>query len=148
MLHYVYSKPSKPAIRTTVGHRYNIVQSLQWSHNGWDGVSNHQPHDCLLNRLIRRRSKKTSQLRVTGLCAGNSPVTGEFPSQMVSNAENVFIDDVIMTTPRCIIHSSDKNIKLEHRSKFDLEMTKPLPEPRLTYHQCGGICKMSLKNML
>ena len=23
---------------------------LQWRHNGHDGVSNHQPHDCLLNR--------------------------------------------------------------------------------------------------
>ena len=29
--------------------------------------------------LFRCRSKKTSKLRVTGLCAGNSPVTGEFP---------------------------------------------------------------------
>ena len=38
-----------------------------------------------------RRSKKTSKLRVTGLCAGNSPVTGEFPAQMASNVENVFI---------------------------------------------------------
>ena len=47
---------------------------LQWSHNGRDGVSNHQPHDCLLNRLFRRRSKKTSKLRVTGLCVGKSPV--------------------------------------------------------------------------
>ena len=33
--------------------------------------------------------KKTSKLRVTGLCWGNSPVTGEFPAQMASNAENV-----------------------------------------------------------
>ena len=56
-----------------------------------DSVSNHQPYDCLLNRLFRRRSKKTSKLRVTGLCAGNSPVTGEFPAQMASNAENVSI---------------------------------------------------------
>ena len=47
---------------------------LQWSHNGRDGVSNQQPHDCLLNRLFRRRSKKISKLRVTGLCVGNSPV--------------------------------------------------------------------------
>ena len=39
----------------------------------------------------RRRSKKTLQLRVAGLCAGNSPVTGEFPAQMASNAENVSI---------------------------------------------------------
>ena len=53
--------------------------SLQWRHNGQDSVSNHQPHECLLNRIFRRRSKKTSKLRVTGLCVGNSSVTGEFP---------------------------------------------------------------------
>ena len=35
--------------------------------------------------------KKKSKLRVTGLCAGNSPVTGEFPAQMASNAEDVSI---------------------------------------------------------
>ena len=35
--------------------------------------------------------KKTSKLRVTGLCAGNSPGTGEFPAQMASNAENISI---------------------------------------------------------
>ena len=65
--------------------------SLQWRHNGHDSVSNHQLPECLLSRLIRRRSKKTSKLRVTGLCAGNSPETGEFPAQRASNAENVSI---------------------------------------------------------
>ena len=35
------------------------------------------------------RSKKTPKFRVTGLCVGKSPVTGEFPAQMASNAENV-----------------------------------------------------------
>ena len=69
----------------------DIKISLQWRHNGRDGVSNHQPHHCLLNRLFRRRSKKISKLRVTGLCAGNSPVTGEFSAQRVRNAENVSI---------------------------------------------------------
>ena len=34
---------------------------------------------------------KTSKLRVTSLCAGNSPVTGEFPAQMASNVENLSI---------------------------------------------------------
>ena len=65
--------------------------ALQWRHNGHDGVSNHQPCQCLLTRLFRYRSKKTSKLRVTGLGAGNSPVTDEFPAQMPSNAENVSI---------------------------------------------------------
>ena len=36
-------------------------------------------------------SKKKSKLRVTGLCEGNSLVTGEFPSQRATNAENVSI---------------------------------------------------------
>ena len=65
--------------------------ALLWRHNGLDGVSNHQPHDYLLNRLFRCRSKKTSKLHVTGLCAGNSSVTGEFPVQRPSNAENISI---------------------------------------------------------
>ena len=65
--------------------------SLQWRHNGQDGFSNHQPHDCLLNRLSRCRSKKTSKLCVTGLCEGNSLVTGEFPAQVASKPENVSI---------------------------------------------------------
>ena len=52
--------------------------ALQWRHNGHDGISNHQPHDCLFNCLFRRRSKKKSKLRVTGLCVGNSLGTSEF----------------------------------------------------------------------
>ena len=35
--------------------------------------------------------RKISKLRVTGLCAGNSPVTCEFPAQKASEAENVSI---------------------------------------------------------
>ena len=35
--------------------------------------------------------RKHQKLRVIGLCAGNSPETGEFPAQMASNAENVSI---------------------------------------------------------
>ena len=65
--------------------------SLQWRHNGRDGVSNHRRFDCLLNRLFRRISKKRSKFRITGLCEGNSPVTSEFPSQRASNAGNVSI---------------------------------------------------------
>ena len=63
-------------------------KSLQWRHNDRDGVSNHQPQGCLLNRLFRHRWKKTSKLRVTGRCEGNSPVT----AQRASNAENVSIE--------------------------------------------------------
>ena len=64
---------------------------LQWRHNERNGISTHQPHDCLLNLLFRRRSKKTSKFHITGLCEGNSPVTGEFPTQRASNVENASI---------------------------------------------------------
>ena len=65
--------------------------ALQRRHNERDRVWNLQPHDCLLNCLFRSRSKKTFMVRVTGLCEGNSPVTGEFPAQSASNAERVSI---------------------------------------------------------
>ena len=67
------------------------VQALHWRHNDHDGVSNHQPYGCLLNRLFGRRSKKTSKLRVTGLCVGNSPVPVNSHTKRASNAENVSI---------------------------------------------------------
>ena len=65
--------------------------TLHWCHNERDGISNHQPQDCLVNHLFWCRSKKTSKLRVTGLCVGNSLGTSEFPAQMASNTEIVSI---------------------------------------------------------
>ena len=41
--------------------------TLRWRHNERDGVSNRRRLDCVLSRLFRRRSKKTSNLRVTGI---------------------------------------------------------------------------------
>ena len=67
-----------------------------WRHNEGDGISNHRRLDCLLNRLFRRRSEKTSKLRVTCLREGNSPVTGEFPAQGPVRPKMLAFDDVIM----------------------------------------------------
>ena len=53
--------------------------SLQWCHNEPDGVSKYRCLNCLLNRLFKRRSKKTSKFCFTGLC------------KRASNAENVSI---------------------------------------------------------
>ena len=44
----------------------------------------------------RRRSKKTSKLRVTSLCEENSPVTGEFPHKEPVTRKMFPFDDVIM----------------------------------------------------
>ena len=70
--------------------------TLHWRHNGRDSVSNHQPHDCLLNRLFRRRSKKNetsaSLAFVWGIHRGpvNSPHKWPVTRKMFP------FDDVIM----------------------------------------------------
>ena len=66
------------------------MATLQWRHNEPNGVSNHQRIDCLLNRLFRRRSKKTTKLCVTGRYEGNSPHEGPVTRKMFP------FDDVIM----------------------------------------------------
>ena len=66
------------------------MHPLQWRHMGTIASQITSSRLCT-HCLFRRRSKKTSKLRVTGLCEGNSPVTGDFPAQMASNAENVSI---------------------------------------------------------
>ena len=56
-----------------------MAQPLKWCHNERDCVKNHGRLDSLLNFLFRRWSKKPQKVRVTGICEGNSSVTGEFP---------------------------------------------------------------------
>ena len=72
--------------------------TLHRRHNDHDGVSSHQPHGCLLNRLFRRRSKETSKLLVTGLCAGNSPGPVNSPHKRPVTRKMFPFDDVIMIT--------------------------------------------------
>ena len=69
---------------------------LWWRHNDQDSVSNHQPDECLLNRLFRRTSRKTSKLRVTGLCVGNSPGPVNSPHKGPVTRKMFPFDDVIM----------------------------------------------------
>ena len=88
---YIHPGPVMEGLNCIVFFFRIILMSLQWRHNEHDGDSNQPRLDCLHNRLFRRRSKKTSKLCVTGLCEGNSPVTGEFPAQRTSNTENVYI---------------------------------------------------------
>ena len=75
---------------------YGLKVSLHWRHYDHDGVANHQPHGCLLNRLFRRRSKKTSKRRVTGLCVGNSPGAVNSPRKGPVTRKMFPFDDVIM----------------------------------------------------
>ena len=106
--------------------------TLHLRHNDHDGVSSHQPQSYLLNRWLRRQSKKTSKLRATGLCVGNLPGTGEFPALMASNAENVSIwwrHDFLTPTHRYIytklIHTKyhewilRSSVEIDHRNRFE-----------------------------
>ena len=76
--------------------KLNAGLALQWRHNGHDSVSNHQPHACLLNRLFRRRSKKTPKLRVTGFARGiyRGPVNS--PHKWPVTRKMFPFDDVII----------------------------------------------------
>ena len=69
---------------------------LQWRHNGLDGIANHPRFDCVLNRLITRRSKKASKLRINDLCEGNSPVTDDSPHKEQITRKIFPFDGVIM----------------------------------------------------
>ena len=94
---WIVSKRQFTYLKSTVYLRIfeNMVAPIFWwlqlRHNERDGVSNHRRLNGLLKRLFRRRSTKTSKLRVIGLWEWNSPVTGNFPSQRASNAESVSI---------------------------------------------------------
>ena len=80
----------------TISMNLAFLRPLRWRHNDQDGVSNHQPHGCLLNRLVRRISNKTSKLRVTGLCVGNSPGPVNSPHKGPVTRKMFPFDDVIM----------------------------------------------------
>ena len=74
----------------------SITVTSQWG----DCVLNHQPPDCLLNRRFGRRSKKISELRVTGHCAGNSPLSVNSPHKGSVTRKMFVFDDVIMLVKR------------------------------------------------
>ena len=87
--------------------------ALQWRHNKRDSVSNHRHLDCLLSRLFRHRSKKSSKLHVTGLCERNhrwpmdsphiGPVTrNTFPFDDVIMVQNVNLKGSPKNRPICL----------------------------------------------
>ena len=120
----------------------SVVGSLHWRHNGRDCVSNHQPHDCLLNRLFRRRSKNTSKLGVTGFCAGNSPVTGEFPAQRpVTRSFDVFFDCAWING---WVNNREAGDLRRHRAHYDVTVMSW----DMTYVLSKMLDRKSYRNML
>ena len=86
-----------PQVRFTVTAMVCADFSLQWRHNEHDGVSNHQHHHCLLNRLFKAQIKENTKApRQWPLCEEihrcpvNSPHKGPVTRKMFP------FDDVIM----------------------------------------------------
>ena len=77
-------------------HTCEALRTLQWRHNGRDGVSNHQPHDCLFNRYSRAYQRKHQSSASLAFVWGihrwpvNSPHKGPVTRKMFP------FDDVIM----------------------------------------------------
>ena len=62
----------------------------------------------LLNYLLWLTSAKHQSSALLALCEGNSPVTGEFPTQTVSNAEKAFIwwrhHEMVQVKSECFLY--------------------------------------------
>ena len=87
------------------------ITPFQWRHNKRYGVLIHQPHDCLLNRLFRRRSKKTSMPRVPGFGEENSPAS---PPHKWPVTQKIFpFHDIIMV-------KWSLDISFQHRDFFNI----------------------------
>ena len=78
-----FTVPYRQAFATTLGLCGSLGNSslpLQWRHNGRDGVWNHQPHNCLPNRLfcfqracvIKRSCFKRNLMSVCTLTQSNA----------------------------------------------------------------------------
>ena len=83
-----------------------LYDTLQWRHNGCDMVSNHQPHDCLLNREFRRikaHQSSASLAFVRGIHRGpmNSPHKWPVTRKMFP------FDDDIMRTAMILLPHTD-----------------------------------------
>ena len=125
-------------------------QPLQWHHYGRDSISNHQPHHCLLNRLFRRISKKSSKLRATGLCVGNSPGPVNSPHKWPVMRKMFPFDDVIMEDFRkkptgCDCHNAMYTVLHFRDILISLYNSYQLIVPNLNWQLQPIVCKFSFR---
>ena len=78
-----------------------VVLSLHYNDVIMNAMASQITSLTIVYSSVYSGAKKTSKLRVTGFCEGNSPLTGEFPAQRGRNAENVSIwwrhhDNILM----------------------------------------------------
>ena len=86
---YLHFNINVQMILTDMACPKGYANVITWRHNGHDGASNHQPHDCL--PIIQAQIKESIKATCHWPLWGDSPVAGEFPSTKASNAESVSI---------------------------------------------------------
>ena len=93
MIYKVNRSVDKDKLSTRLVFTYN---ALQWRHNEHDGASNHQLHDCLLHRLIKWRSKKTSNSASLAFVRGIHRWPVNYPHKKPVTRKMFQFDEVIM----------------------------------------------------
>ena len=68
-----YLSPFNLWVQCLIYGRFSLCLALQWRHNDCYGVSNHQPHDCLLNRWFSQL-----QIKENIKAPRHWPLGGEF----------------------------------------------------------------------
>ena len=83
-----YSFTNARIFRVEVGSKQSVHHSYRVFHYS-DVIMRTMASPSFTQLLFQTQMKGKPKLRITGLCAGNSPVTGEFPAQKACNAENI-----------------------------------------------------------
>ena len=89
----LYDGPITAESESTSWWHHILPNSLQWHHKEHHSVSNHQlpMFYSVVYSGADLKKKNPPKLRVTGLCAGNSPMISEFLARRASNAESISI---------------------------------------------------------
>ena len=68
---FTYTRATKRLFRCQKVIVTVTAKTLQWRHNESDGVSNHQPHDCLFKAQIKENTKAPRHWPLWGEFAGH-----------------------------------------------------------------------------
>ena len=93
-----HNSQPEPCVSDNRSRVYHEIGITHYSHFIMSTMAsqNHRHLDCLLNRLFRRRSKKTLKPCVTCLCKGNPLVTSDSPHKGPVTRKMLPFDDVIV----------------------------------------------------
>ena len=117
--------------------------TLQWRHNERDGVSNHQPHDCLLDQKTHQSSASLAFVREIHRWPTNSPDKEPVTRKMIP------FDDVIMCRYTCSALMRQRQVLLWKYLEYagdqtTLFWTNPIP---LTNIAIGPMPRRGLRQM-